>query len=51
MRKGLWKRMSREDKFDRAYACWAVNHNGWRKCKRQNRRTARRMLKADWDDQ
>lgn len=31
MRKGFWKQLSYEDKFDRKYACWAVNHNGWRK--------------------
>ena len=40
MRKGFWKQLSYEDKFDRKYACWAVNHNGWRKCKRLNRRAA-----------
>ena len=36
MRKGFWKQLSYEDKFDRKYACWAVNHNGWRKRKRLN---------------
>ena len=45
MRKGFWKQLSYEDKFDRKYACWAVNHNGWRKRKRLNRRAARRALK------
>lgn len=45
MRKGFWKQLSYEDKFDRKYACSAVNHNGWRKRKRLNRRAARRALK------
>ena len=45
MRKGFWKQLSYEDKFDRKYACWAVNHNGWRKRMRLNRRAARRALK------
>ena len=45
MRKGFWKQLSYEDKFDRKYACWAVNDNGWRKRKRLNRRAARRALK------
>lgn len=45
MRKGYWKQLSYEDKFDRKYACWTYNHNGWRKYKRNNRRTARRKLK------
>ena len=45
MRKGFWKQLSYEDKFDRKYACWAVNHNGWGKRKRWNRRAARRALK------
>lgn len=45
MRKGYWKQLSYEDKFDRKYACWTYNHKGWRKYKRNNRRTARRKLK------
>lgn len=45
MRKGFWKQLSYEDKFDRKYACWTYNHKGWRKYKRSNRRTARRKLK------
>lgn len=44
MRKGFWKQLSYEDKFDRKYACWTYNHKGWRKYKRSNRRTARRKL-------
>lgn len=46
MRKGFWKLLSEEDKFDRKYACWTHNHHGWRKHKRLNRRTARHKLKS-----
>lgn len=45
MRKGFWKQLSYEDKFDRRYACWTNNHKGWRKYKRGNRKAARRKLK------
>ena len=45
MRKGYYKQLSYEDKFDRKYACWTHNHKGWKKYKRANRRTARRKLK------
>lgn len=45
MRKGFWKELSYEDKFDRKYACWTYNHKGWRKYKRRNRRITRRKLK------
>ncbi len=45
MRKGFYKQLSYEDKFGRKYACWTHNHKGWRKHKRNNRRTARRKLK------
>ena len=33
-----------QDEFDRRYACWAINHGGWRKMKKQNRRTAKRKM-------
>ena len=33
MRKGFYKQLSYEDKFDRKYACWTHNHKGWRKYK------------------
>lgn len=46
MQKGLWKKMTCEDKFDRKYACWVHNHRGWRRFKAANRRTLRRKLKA-----
>lgn len=45
MQKGMWRKLTYEDKFDRRFACWAANHNGWRKYKTANRRTLRRKLK------
>lgn len=47
MQKNIYKKMSYEDKFDRKYACWTFNHNGWRKAKTANRRTVRRKIKAE----
>ena len=44
MQKSRYKKASYEDKFDRKYACWTFNHGGWHKCKKANRRTARRLL-------
>lgn len=46
MQKGYYKKLSYEDKFDRKYACWTFNHNGWVKYKAANRRTARRKIKV-----
>lgn len=31
--------------FDRYCACWAVNHSGWSKMKRLNRRIAKKRLR------
>lgn len=39
------KRLIEEDRFARAFACWANNHKGWRKTKKRNRRIAKRKLK------
>ena len=39
------KRLTEEDRFSRRYATWTFNHNGWSKCKRTNRRIAKRKLK------
>jgi len=47
MKKSKFKKLSHEDKFSRAYACWAFNHGGWAKYKKQNRRTARVKLKEE----
>lgn len=42
MQKGFYKKTSFEDKFDRKYACWAVNHpTAWKRYKKQNRRKIR----------
>ena len=40
-----------QDEFDHHYACWAINHNGWRKQKRMNHKNAmkkdRRIAKSE----
>lgn len=48
MQKGFYKKTSFEDKFDRKYACWAVNHpTAWKRYKKQNRRKTRRWVKEE----
>lgn len=48
MQKGFYKKTSFEDKFDRKYACWAVNHPiAWKRYKKQNRRKTRRWIKEE----
>lgn len=43
--RNLHKKLVREDKFDRYYACWANNHcQGWSKYKRENRQKFRVRL-------
>ena len=41
------KRLSRkgQSEFDHHYACWAVNHGGWSKAKKLNKKIARKRLK------
>ena len=34
-------------KFDKEYACWANNHNGWRKAKKKSRRIVRGLFKSN----
>lgn len=34
-----------QSEFDHRYACWAVNHMGWAKMKKFNKRIAKRRLK------
>lgn len=34
-----------QSRFDHKYACWAINHNGWSKMKKLNRRTTKHRLK------
>lgn len=40
-----------QSEFSHRYACWAVNHQGWVKMKKLNKRIAkkrlRRMMKRD----
>ena len=37
-----------QSEFDHRYCCWAINHSGWSKMKRLNRRIAkRRQRRAD----
>ncbi len=45
------KRLTEEDRFVRAFACWANNHKGWSKTKKRNRRLARRRLRRREDDE
>lgn len=33
-----------QSEFDHHYCCWAINHGGWRKMKKLNRRLAKRKL-------
>lgn len=48
VQKGFYKKTSFEDKFDRKYACWAVNHpTAWKRYKKQNRRKTRRWIKEE----
>ncbi|MBQ1509807.1 MAG: hypothetical protein IIZ54_02770 [Selenomonadaceae bacterium] len=34
--------------FDHRYACWARNHRGWVKCKKANKRLAKKRESRDW---
>ena len=46
--RGIYKRLSYEDRFSRHYACWVKNNRKkWHWYKRQGRRTSRRKLKDD----
>ena len=47
MSRSRLKRLTEEDRFARRFACWANNHCGWSKAKKQNRRTAKRRLKRE----
>jgi len=38
-----------QSEFDHRWACWATNHNGWRKMKKMNRRLAKRREKAAYE--
>lgn len=48
MQKGFYKKTSFEDKLDRKYECWVVNHPAaWKQCKKQNRRKTRRWIEEE----
>lgn len=36
-----------QSKFDHNYACWANNHNGWRKMKKKNRRLFKKKFRRE----
>ena len=35
--------------FSKEYACWAINHNGWSKMKKQNRRLFKKKFRRETD--
>lgn len=35
-----------QSEFDHCYACWALNHRGWPKMKKYNKRVAKRRKRA-----
>ncbi len=37
-----------QSEFDHRFACWASNHRGWAKMKRDNKRLAKRREKRCW---
>lgn len=38
-----------QSEFEKRFCCWAINHGGWRKMKKQNRRLAKRkMCREEW---
>ena len=40
--------ISGQSEFDHRYACWAANHRGWAKCKKANKRLAKKRERRDW---
>lgn len=34
-----------ESEFSHRFACWAINHRGWAKMKRYNRKVAKRRIR------
>ena len=45
----LKKLLSYQSEFSHRYACWALNHMGWAKMKKANRRLAKRRLKREME--
>lgn len=38
-------RLDYQSEFDHKWACWAMNHRGWAKMKKFNKRLAKRRLR------
>lgn len=36
-----------QSEFDHQYACWASNHNGWRKMKKKNRKIFKKKFRQE----
>ena len=36
-----------QSEFDHHYACWANNHNGWRKMKKLNRKLFKKVFRNE----
>lgn len=34
-----------QSEFDHKYACWAINHRGWAKMKKLNKRIAKKRMR------
>lgn len=48
MQRGIFKKITYEDKFDRNYACWVKNNpRAWAWWKKKNRKEARQKLKKE----
>ena len=40
--------ISGQSEFDHRYACWAKNHRGWAKCKKANKKLAKKRERREW---
>ena len=36
-----------QSEFSHKYACWAINHNGWRKMKKKNRKLFKKKFRDE----
>lgn len=41
---------NQQDEFSHRYACWANNHNGWRKMKKKNRKIFKKKFRKEFRD-
>lgn len=47
--KNIYKgKLDYQSEFSHRFACWANNHNGWAKMKKDNKRIAKKRLKREW---